>query len=411
LPSYLNVSIALIVFMALASGGMLTLVLMAPRRQQTSFTIMLALALLIAVLGVYISVTTSPNRVAGLTNAVVLLVLSFALGYTLTTFSVLSSSKRRRAPAIPETKGNHTAVILYAPGEPPEYDVRSAARRFELADDAQDIPPILLRPFYMRDLRTKYSALGISPYRDFYLQLAEKVQSRLDTSHRVEVAFYSDQPSLASVVSRAMEEGAKRIVITHLRASDPPDPVRAGDLFEGLNPESKGVKVVHVGPLTHPTLLPQIYVRRVLESVPQVVVDPADLGLLLVGRGHDTGGESARTRQEQEVDFQRKVREALVKVGFDESRITQGWLRAVPTVVDALAVLIAVGCKVVLWMPSTYPADGINTLFEIPTVIEGMAREHGVRLVPLGAWNADDLAAEEIASLIRANVSVPAGRT
>jgi protoheme ferro-lyase len=407
LVQILNISIALIVFMGLVSGGMLALVLMTTRRYQLSFSVVLLLAVALAVTGVFTSVAYLENLPQGLANAVILLVLSFALGYALTTFSVLSYSNKRKAPARAPSRIDSTVVIQLAPGEPPDYGVESASRRLALADDPQDVPPVLLRPFYLRDLRSKYARIERSPYREYHNELARKVQSRLDSSHQVYAAFYSDQPSFASVLSDAIESGARRVVVAHVRVTDPPDPVKAGDLREGLNPANYGVQLVEIGPLWDSDLLPQIYARRALEAAPQMDTDPGNIGLLLVGRGHlapDAKEQrSSDKRYRQESDFQNKVRQALVKVGFDESRVAIGWLRSNgPTVAEALQSLISMGCKSVLWLPSAFSADGVNTLCDIPTQIDPIARRQGIKLASLGAWNADDLTAEDIAARVRA---------
>lgn len=391
--------------MGIVTGGMLSLVLMTTRRYQVSFAIILGLSALLAVAGVFSAVSFIGNLAEGLANAVVLLILSFALGYTLTTFSVLSYSRHRPGPITPGNQG-HTAVVLLAAGEPPYYGVESASRRLALADDAQDVPPVLLRPFYLRDLRSKYASLGPSPYRNYYTQLAAKVQSRLDTGHKVYMAFYNDNPTLPQVLAQAMGEGAKRIVLVHVRTTDPADLVKAGELVEGIHPENYGASMVDIGPISQSDLLPQLYVRRVLETVPQVSSDPSEVGLLLVGRGHALAHErnsSSVVRYHQESDFQERVRQALLKVGFGESHVELGWLRwNSPTVSEAALRLVNAGCKVVLWMPSSFPADGTITLYDIPSQLAPVEKETGIRLVPLGAWNADDLAAEDIAARVRA---------
>ncbi len=313
--AYVNVSIAVTVFMGLASGGLLTLVLMASRRQQVSFSIMFGLAGLLAAMGAIGSAALLQSTAAGLLNGVVLLVLSFTLGYTLTTYSALSRRDRRVKVNRPHSQEGHTAVILLATGEPPEYDVRNAAERLEFADDAADVPGALLRPFYMRDLKGKYAAIGRSPAKEYYTQLAQKVQSRLDATHRVYSAYYSDEPRLADSMARAIEEGAGRVIILHLRVSDPPDGVAAGELLRGLDYESYDVTISEAGPLWDTGLLPQIYVRRVLEAATQVADNTESVGLLLVGRGHPAGTgatESSQRRQEQEETLQRRVRRALL---------------------------------------------------------------------------------------------------
>ena len=116
---HLNISIALIVFMGLVSGGMLALTLMTTRRYQFVFSLVLLAAAVLAASGVQASVYLVGNLTQALANAVVLVILSFALGYALTAVSVLSYSNKRKRPARPSNRPDFTAVIQLAPGEPP----------------------------------------------------------------------------------------------------------------------------------------------------------------------------------------------------------------------------------------------------------------------------------------------------
>jgi protoheme ferro-lyase len=408
-PLSLVISVALVVFMGLTSGGILSLVLMSERRQQTNFGIMLGLTLLLALGGGAGMIAILPSVPASLTNVLILLVLSMSLGYTLTTFSVLSPKRKKRVAQLPESRpvADRTAVILLMPGEPPDYTVWSAAQRLELADDPKDVPPILLRPFYMRDLKQKYASIGGSPYRQHQQALVKEIRARLESGYRVYEAFYTDRPTLREAALTALEEGARNIILAHLRVTDPPDPVMQGQLLEGLDLEHMGAKVTQVGPMWVSNLLPQIYVRRVIESLPQEGSASEDVGLLLVGRGHGSEGESARARQEQEESFQRKVRSALLRVGFGENRVVLGWVRGVPNCLHALQALVEAGCKTVYVVPSAFVADGITTLFDIPSQVQAFAAERGVKLNYLPAWNADGLAAEEITVYVRAVTPQP----
>jgi protoheme ferro-lyase len=398
------------VFMGLASGGMASLILMSTRKQQATFSVILGLLALIALLGVIGSVTILQDPLGGLSNAVVLLVLAVTLGYALTTFSVLTGGKKKWTPKEPDTHTDGTSVILLAPGEPPEYETRSAARRLELADDPNDVPPLLLRPFYMRDIRTKYAAIGTSPYRDSHIELARKVQSRLDAGFTVSAAFYSDRPNLSETLSHAIESGTRNILISHVRISDPPEPVLSGDLMDGLNPEQYNVRLRYTEPLWDSQLLPQIYVRRVLEALPRLGPDAADAGILLVGRGHIQAEESAIRRYTQESSFLRRVRDALIRSGFDSKHIAIGWLRHSPTAAESVQALVNAKCSIIYCLPAAFSADGINTLFDIPAQVDPIVKAHNINFISLGAWNADDLAAEEIAGYVRALTLTPAPR-
>lgn len=412
MPISLNISIVLVVFMGMASGGMLALMLMAARRQQVTFSIALALSVVLALVGLVSASALAQNTVSGLVNAGMLLILSFALGYTLTTFSVLSSRKQPAPIAPSEAQGRKTAVICLARGEPPEYDTGSAAAQIELAggEGAGEVPPVLLRPFHMRRLKGKYASIGRSPYREYMVELSDKVQARLEGSYRVYPAFSADHPNLAEAVRQAVEDGASSILVAHIRVTDPPESVRSDGVLEGMDREALALRLVHLDPLWESDLLPQIYVRRVLEAVPQVGIEGEGVGLLLVGHGYSTATEAGSARHEQERHLQRKVQRALLRLGFDESRVAVGWLHETPTIGEALLALRHAGCKSIYWIPFSFPADGITTLHDIPNLINSTATSLGLRFVPLGGWNADDLATEEIAGRVRAAYRVPAGR-
>jgi protoheme ferro-lyase len=208
---------------------------------------------------------------------------------------------------------------------------------------------------------------------------------------------------LTTSVATAIEEGANRVIILHLRVADAPDAILSGDLLKGLELKDYEGTVSEAGPLWDTGLLPQIYVRRVLEATAQASDNTENVGLLLIGRGHPVGAsEASARRHEEEETFQRRVRRALLRVGFNEAQVIAGWLRhGTPTIAEALSTLIDAGYKSIYWMPSTYPADGVNTLFDIPAQMENVAEAHGVKLISLGAWNADDLAAQEITSRVR----------
>jgi hypothetical protein len=406
-----NISIALVVFMGIASGGMFSLVLMSNRKQQLPFTIALALVLLTSVLGAIGSVSILNDLAGGLANSIVLLILAITLGYALTTFSVLSDSRRKPntqigTAALHVDPADRIDVILLASGEPPEYNTRHAARRLELADDPVDVPPLLLRPFYMRDIKGKYAAIGTSPYRDSYMELARKVQSRIDNAYRVSVAFYSDEPELAAKLVALMKEGTRRIVIAHIRVTDPPDAVATGDIFDGIHTEMYGVNMRQTQPMWDSQLLPQIYVRRMIEALPHAGPDLAEVGLLLVGRGHIQSSKAAAARSTEEANFLRRVRDAILRLGFDENKSAIGWLRHSPTAAESLQQLVAAGCKTVYCVPAAFTADGLNTLFDIRAQVDPIVKASGIKLISLGGWNADDLAAEEIAAYVRAALPV-----
>jgi hypothetical protein len=180
--------------------------------------------------------------------------------------------------------------------------------------------------------------------------------------------------------------------------------------MDGLNPEQYNVRLRYTEPLWDSQLLPQIYVRRVLEALPRLGPDAADAGILLVGRGHIQAEESAIRRYTQESSFLRRVRDALIRSGFDSKHIAIGWLRHSPTTAESVQALVNAKCSIIYCLPAAFSADGINTLFDIPAQVDPIVKAHNINFISLGAWNADDLAAEEIAGYVRALTLTPAPR-
>ncbi len=215
---------------------------------------------------------------------------------------------------------------------------------------------------------------------------------------------------MAESLTQAIDNGARNVILAHIRVTIPPDPVVAGDLMEGINPEQYGVRVRQTEPLWDSQLLPQIYVRRVLEALPGLGPDAEDAGILLVGRGHNQTSEFAVRRYTEESSFLRRVRDTLVRSGIDGKRVAIGWLRHSPSAGESVQALVNAGCKVVYCLPASFSADGINTLSDIPAQVNSIVKASGIKFVSLGAWNADDLAAEEIAGYIRSAAPVTTPR-
>jgi protoheme ferro-lyase len=71
-------------------------------------------------------------------------------------------------------------------------------------------------------------------------------------------------------------------------------------------------------------------------------------------------------------------------------------------VAESLQALVSAGCKTVYCIPASFTADGLNTLFDIPAQVDPILKAGSIKFISLGGWNADDLAAEEIAAYIRA---------
>jgi hypothetical protein len=415
--------LAIVVTMGLMGGGMVALALLAPRRTQNIYALMTAIALVLGVVAVGVTALSA----AVLDNAETLglvfvenlanLALAGVLGYAVTTYFVLNR-RSTREPPLPDRAASATAagdgpdkvaVLYFVPTEPETYDLAVLAEGLDTRDYRQGLPPVLLRPFYLYRVKQAYARLGSSPTRATHLRLAQKVQDRLARRAKVYICFYNDQPSLAEAATLAIRDGARRLIVLHARLTDPPPQVRVADLLASIRPERYGVTVTETTTLWDSELLPRVFVRRAQAAVP--AADRAGVGLLLVGQGHPAlshpgsgaPAESVLRRQNQELSFQKRVRQALIRAGFTDDKLVISWFQwQEPTPVGAQRQLLAEQPTAIYWLATGVPTDGLATLADIPALLRAGLPEGVPPAQPLGAWGDDDTVAEALVEKVKA---------
>ncbi len=408
------IPLVITVVMGIMAGGMVALALIGPRHIQNIFGI---LALFGVVLGLAAAVIGQPLWPT-LINNLLDLILSGFIGYAVTTYFVLSYQPKPdiTPPPLAEAQTaqrdgpGKTAVIYFAPGEAAQYDGRIAARGFDTVDYPQGLPPTLLRPLYLNDLKRKYEAIGTSPHRAIHLKLAQKVQDRLGKRYKVYIAFYNDHPSLTEVAAEAVRDGSRRLIVLHARLTSPPPTVKPEEwLDSSLRLKRYGVRVTETAPLWNSELLPRVFVRRALAATEGI--DRATVGLMLIGQGHPLPRRTLPEakdappplqRQNQELTFQKRVRQALIRAGFPDDQIVPAWTQwQHPTIEGAYAQLVAESCRRIFWIGTGLMTDSVTTLYDIPAILRAAAEQSGVEVTALGPWNDDDVVAEALVERVK----------
>ena len=416
--------LTIIVTMGIMSGGLIALTLLAPPRTQNIFALMAAIGLLLGAAGVAVAALQSLPVERGELLLATLentfnLVLAGGLGYAVTTFFVLNRRPavgldlpdRAAAQAAAGDGPAKIAVLYFVPGEPEQYDPVVLAAGLDTQDYRQSARPTLLRPFTLYRLKHQYRALGHSPLRTTHLHLAQKVQDRLGRRARVYICFYNDQPGLAEAAATAIREGARMLVVLHARLTDPPPQLRVRDLLAPVRPERYGVAVVETAAQWDSDLLPRLFVRRAQAAVPAEARDK--VGLLLVGAGHPAlgqavpgtpGADDVLRRQHQELTFQKRVRQALIRGGFHEDKVVIGWYAwQEPPVAGAQAQVLTEQPEALYWLATGFPAPCLATEVIIPARLRAAApAPPAPAATPLGPWGDDDLVAESLADQVKA---------
>ncbi len=421
------IELGLIVVMGIVAGGFAALAMIAPRRVQNIFGIGSLFGVVGGILAVLsgtvlyrLGLTAEAHSLfPSVLNNLFDLILAGFIGYAVTTFFVLSYQVQpdleppnvAQAQAA-QTFADRTAVLYFVPGEAEGYDARVVARSFDTPEYTQALPPTLLRPLYTLDLKRKYEAIGANPYRSLHFKLAQKVQDRLGKRFKVYIAFYDDTPLLSDAATEALRDGARRIIILHARLTNPPPTVRPADMLGSLRLARYGVTLAETVPLWNSDLVPRLFVRRALAATEGM--DRAQIGLLLIGQGHPlpqrtppAGTATAGfQRQNQELAFQKRVRHALIRAGFNDDKVVMTWLRwQHPLLEAALAQLLAEGCSHIFWIGSGLLTDGLSTLYDIPHRLHASAAEGGVSVGALGPWNDDDVVAEALVERVKATAN------
>jgi hypothetical protein len=418
--------LAIVVTMGLMGGGMVALALMAPRRNQNIFALMVAIALVLGLAAVGVTALSAAvidrsGRLALLfVENLANLALAGVLGYAVTTYFVLNR-RGTREPPLPDRAASaaaagdgpdKVAVLYFVPTEPETYDLAVLAEGLDTRDYRQGLPPVLLRPFHLYRLKQAYARLGSSPTRATHLRLAQKVQDRLGRRAKVYICFYNDQPSLAEAATLAIRDGARRLIVLHARLTDPPPQVRVADLLASVRPERYGVTVEETTTQWDSELLPRVFVRRAQAAVP--AAERATAGLLLIGRGHPAlshpgsgaADDTALRRQNQELSFQKRVRQALIRAGFTDDKVVISWLHwQEPTPTGAQRQLLAEQPNAIYWLATGFPTDSLATLADIPAALRAGLPDGVPPAAPLGAWGDDDTVAEALVEKVKAVLS------
>jgi protoheme ferro-lyase len=407
------ISLVITVVMGIMAGGMVALALIGPRHMQNIFGI---LALFGVVLGLAAAVIGQP-QLSTLINNLLDLILSGFIGYAVTTYFVLAYQPKPdlTPPPLAEVQTaqrdgpGKIAVIYFAPGEAAQYDGRIAARGFDTIDYPEALPPTLLRPLYLNDLKRKYEAIVTSPHRAIHLQLAKKVQDRLGKRYKVYIAFYNDQPRLTEVAAEAVRDGSRRLIVLHARLTSPPPTVKPEEWLDSLRLKRYGVRVTETAPLWNSDLLPRVFVRRALAATEGL--DRATVGLMLIGQGHPLPRRTLPEakdappplqRQNQELTFQKRVRQALIRAGFPDDQVVPAWTQwQHPTIEGAYAQLVAESCPRIFWIGTGLMTDSVLTLYDIPAILRVAAERSGVEVTALGPWNDDDVVAEALVERVK----------
>ncbi len=403
-----NVGIALSVVIGLITGAMLVFYLIADSAHHMRlFGLMAVIFATLGILTLIISINAAGSAVVNAMVGLVSLLLSAFLGYAVTTYFLLGRPERERS-IIPDLRQAtlklnssassnppRTAIIYYANCEPDSYSSLPYNYTYEhLHAHGLAAPPILVRPFTMRQARQRYAKLGQSPQRRIHTRIAQKLSDKLGKRYRVYIAFSDNHPFLDEMAAGAVLDGARRLIVTRPALDAALNGSATSSLLQGLRMDRLGVEVRDAPALHDSDALVRLYLRRVTTSVGEA---RDGVGVLLIGQRRANGESKG------EAAFRERLSGALERSGIAPTRIVSITLPSPANLGNAFSQLQAAGAKQILAMPLTYSADSVTLLTEMPLLLEHAHAQYApaTQLTTFGGWNDDDALIDAIAERVR----------
>jgi len=337
--------------------------------------------------------------------ALVVTVVAFLAGYTITTEAFLAREDKRPVPELIRAKGDpgdgHTAVIYFTHGEPETYDPIGWINQFNEFDD-QGIPfvPLVARPFFVYQLRNAYLKVGSSHHRQMHYQMLQSLEEAYrqagDETTHFYISFLDDDPRPDAAVIEALNDGASHIIVSEVFLTISNHTAEGEELIEALSVEEYGATLEFTGPMYDSETLRSMFVQRANENIGNT--DPEKVGVLLVGHGQpDEWDIEWATETEQEIGFRKGVLEDFEQAGYNPENLSLAWMSfKQPKPAPKVEEFAANGVQKVVFFSAAISADSIHSQYDIPELVYEADVSDELEILNLGAWNDDPIVIQAI---------------
>jgi len=326
-------------------------------------------------------------------------------GYLVRAKIFLSAEDSRFVPAItrlPETKGDHKAVVYFTHGEPETFNPIGWLNQFrEFDEQGIRFVPFFARPFFINGLREKYLEVGKSNHRQGHMVMLKDLEAlyrmKGDSSTRFYLSFLDDEPRPDAAVIRALNEGASEIIVATVFLTMSNHTAEGWHLVEKLESEKRfGVKTVNTEPLWNSETLMRAFVDKVYQNLGSTSKDK--VGIALIGHGQpDEWDVEFPTETLQEAKFRESIIEMFSTEGFKKENMGDAWMSfKKPKPYELMEKLVRNGVEKIFYFSSAISADAIHSQSDIPELVNEYPFPEGIEVVNLGAWNAHPLVIQAI---------------
>jgi sirohydrochlorin ferrochelatase len=333
--------------------------------------------------------------------AVVVALGLFVAGYWAETLRVLATPDPREIPELTRAEDDpglgHTAVVYFTHGEPSQYNPIGWINQFnEFDEQGIAFVPTLVRPIFLYQLRNAYLKVGRSSHRENHIRMLAALEQEYrdagDTDTRFYLSFLDDEPRPDAAAIQALNDGARRIILSEVFLTVSNHTVEGEELVEALQIEERfGVEVLRTGPLWDSDLLRSMFVARANDHLGGVQKN--EVAILLVGHGQpDEWDAEWGTETEHENAFRYGVLDLLTADGFNRDLLALAWMEfKEPKPAAKIEEFIELGAKRLLFFSAAISAESIHSQYDIPELVHEATFPEGFEVVNLGAWDNDPL--------------------
>ncbi len=371
--------------LGLITGVFATMSMIFQGIMQIIFIVLLCLCLAASVL--YVRKLPKKSR------AVLLYIVLLVAGYLLSCAYVGAFLGRVDTGDItPVEKKEETAILLLSPGELTEYHYRDALYRLRVYRETGfggvrwwNIP------IKAQQLKNNLNKMERNTYTQINQNLYHKLEQSLGDRFKFYNASLFGAPFIETAVSQILNDGYQKIIIlNNFLVEQPYKEVVDNKILKVIEKSRVDAEVKFTFPLWNHDGLISYYEQCILEKTQEI--SPEQIGVVLVARG--TGRKSQRkfpkTLNREEV-FYNKIKESIVKNGFESRKIRIAYLRhRRPGLKDAIDYLLDYGISKLVIVTAGFENPGIDTEYHIPRMIEGLDLPGGVDAVVIGTWGDSD---------------------
>lgn len=329
----------------------------------------------------------------------------FILGYLVKSKLFLSTKENLNLPEIYIENRNfkeHTAIIYFTHGEPETYNPIGWLNQFREFDEQKvKFVPFVARTFFIHSLRKKYLIAGKSNHRAEHFRMMKAVGKLVELEGRTKTRFYmaflDDRPCMKEAVIKAINEGAKRIIISNVFLTVSSHTVCGYHMISSLECEKKyGVQVAFTEPLWNSDYLKQAFVEKVNENMGKT--NKEKVAIALIGYGQpDEWDKTFPTQTEQEIIFREKIMEKFVEDGYKPENLGMAWMDfKKPNIIDLLNSYNYKNIEKIYYFAAAISADSLISQVLIPEKIEKYPFPNHVEAINMGAWDEHPLVIQAI---------------